>query len=36
MRYAMFFFENVLVALEHAQRSELDLMQGYLFLYYWC
>lgn len=25
-------FENVLVALEHAQRSVLDLMQGYLFL----
>lgn len=25
-------FENVLVALEHAQRSVLDLTQGYLFL----
>lgn len=25
-------FENVLVALEHAQRSVLDLRQGYLFL----
>lgn len=25
-------FENVLVALEHAQRSVLDLAQGYLFL----
>lgn len=25
-------FENVLVALEHAQRSVLDLMQGYSFL----
>lgn len=25
-------FENVIVALEHAQTSVLDLMQGYTFL----
>jgi len=36
MRYAMFLL-NVLVALEHEQRSVLDLMQGYFVpLLYWC